>query len=420
MARFPSREGPASRFGGWLDRFARARRGGVAMIFALSIPVIAVLACGAVDLAAVNADKNTLQDTADSAALAAAKQLTLAADPAAVGQRAKDFVAGQLTKLSAETTYTVTTTVAADRSSVTVAIDGVRVSFFANMLPPGGWKMHAEATAAPMGQRALCVLATGTASNDGIFMGGTAQLSAPKCLVHTNDHIAVAGSAWLQAAAVESVGASTGHITPTALTDAPQIADPFASMDMKPPVSLCTPLDLVFDVGVNVLAPGIHCGNLTARAGATVVLLPGDHYFMKGHMTLANNATLQGTDVVMVFDDNSEFQWTDGAQIRLEGRKTGKFAGFVIATTRANVHTFQISADGARELLGTIYIPSAKLQVLGTNNRIADQSAWTVIVAKQIDINGSANVVINADYAGSSVPVPGGVGPSAQQVVLRH
>ena len=43
-----------------------------------------------------------------------------------------------------------------------------------------------------------------------------------------------------------------------------------------------------------------------------------------------------------------------------------------------------------------------------------------MIVAKQIDISGSANVVINADYAGSSVPVPTGVGPSVDQVVLRH
>ncbi len=410
----------ATRVSALLARFGRDRRGGIAMIFGLSVPVIAVLACGAVDLAAVNADRNTLQDTADSAALMAAKQLTLAADPAAVGQRAQDFVGGQLTNLSGQTTYTVTTTVATDRSSVTVAIDGVRASFFANMLPPGGWKLHASATASPMGKRPLCVLATGSATNDGIFMGGNSQITAPKCLIHTNDHITVGGTAWLQAAAVEAVSTATGHITPTALTDAPVVSDPFVGMNLSPALPLCNPLDLVFDVGVNVLAPGVHCGNMTVKKGATVILLPGDHYFLKGHMSMSENSVLQGTDVVMVFDDNSEFQWADGAQIRLEGRRTGRFAGFVIATTRANVHTFQISSTGARELLGTIYIPAAKLQVLGTGNQIADQSAWTVVVAKQIDIEGSANVVINADYAGSSVPVPGGVGPMPDRVVLTH
>lgn len=404
----------------WLARFALDRRGGIAVIFGLSVPVIAVLACAAVDLAAVNADRNTLQDTADSAALAAAKQLTLAADPTAVEQRAKDYVATQLAALSTSVSYTTGVDVATDRSSVTVKIDAIRTSFFANMLPPGGWKMHAEATAAPMGKRPLCVLATGSNTNDGIFLGGNSQMTAPKCLVHTNDHIAVAYSAWLQAGAVQAVSTAQGHITPVALIDAPPISDPFASLNMKPLLPLCTPLDLVYDVGVNVLAPGVHCGNITIQNGATVVLLPGDHYFLNGHMQMKQNSLLQGTDVVMIFDDKSDFQWSDGAQIRLEGRKTGKFAGFVIATTPANVHTFQISSDGARELLGTIYIPAAKLQILGSNNRIADQSAWTVIVAKQIDMNGSANVVINADYAGSSVPVPTGVGPSSDNVVLKH
>ncbi|MDB5433416.1 MAG: hypothetical protein JWP35_4532 [Caulobacter sp.] len=405
----------------WLARFGIDRRGGIAMIFALGVPVIAVIACGAVDLAAVNADRNTLQDTADAAALSAAKQLTLAADPTAVGQRAEDYVGGQLSKLSAAVSYKVTTDVAADRSSVTVKIDGVRMSFFANMLPPGGWKLHALATAAPMGKRPLCVLASGDTAGDGIAMDGNAMVTAPKCLIHSNGHVAVQNSAWLQAAAVQSVGFANGHITPTPLVDAPPVSDPFADMNLKPLLALCNPLDLVFAIGVNILAPGVHCGNMTVGEGATVVLLPGDHFFLQGHLKLKENAILKGNDVVMVFDDKSDFQFSDGAEVRLQGRKTGRFAGFVVATTRTNVHTFQIDSTGARELLGTIYIPSAKLQILGTNSsRVADQSAWTVIVARLIQVNGGANLVINADYAGSSVPVPTGVGPSAQSVVLKH
>jgi hypothetical protein len=41
---------------------------------------------------------------------------------------------------------------------------------------------------------------------------------------------------------------------------------------------------------------------------------------------------------------------------------------------------------------------------------VADQSAWTVVVAKSLQLTGSPNLVINANYSGSSVPVPGGVG----------
>ncbi len=48
----------------------------------------------------------------------------------------------------------------------------------------------------------------------------------------------------------------------------------------------------------------------------------------------------------------------------------------------------------------------------GIGTRVADQSAWTVIVAKGVQIGGTANLVINHDYAGSPVPVPQGVGPA--------
>jgi len=67
---------------------------------------------------------------------------------------------------------------------------------------------------------------------------------------------------------------------------------------------------------------------------------------------------------------------------------------------------FTISSDAARQLLGTIYIPSATLAVTGTSNRVADQSAWTVIVAKSIQLTGSPNLVINHNYGRLLRPGP--------------
>jgi len=42
-----------------------------------------------------------------------------------------------------------------------VAVDGHRPSFFANLLPPGGWNIHTQATAATVGRIPLCVLSSG-------------------------------------------------------------------------------------------------------------------------------------------------------------------------------------------------------------------------------------------------------------------
>jgi Flp pilus assembly protein TadG len=396
------------------------RGGGMAVIAAVVLPIILVLGCGAVDLSAVRGDYSAMQDAADATALDAAKQLGIA-DNDGIAARASQFMTAQIPQLAQNDGVTATTTFASDNSSVTVTLSGHRASFFGNLLPPGGWSIHASATAASLGMMPLCVLSSGAGASDDIVMSGLAQVTAPGCLIQSNGDINVQDSASLQAGAVQAVGSASGGISPTPQVGAPAIADPFASMQIKPNGLLCNPLDLIFDIGVNVLSPGIHCGNLTVRKSAVVQLLPGEHYFINSHLTLMENSQLIGSNVVLVFDDKSNFTFQDGSQISLQGRQ-GKstYAGFVIATTRSNTQTFTISSDAAHQLLGTIYIPSATLAVSGANNQVADQSAWTVVVAKAITLSGSPNLVINANYAGSSVPVPGGVGPRSGRVTLTR
>jgi hypothetical protein len=271
--------------------------------------------------------------------------------------------------------------------------------------------MQGQATASTVGVLPLCVLSTGADAASEIQLKGSSQMGAGKCLVQSNTNIDVANNSSLTAGLAQASGTASGPITPSPQTGAPTISDPFASLTFTPPLlGLCNPLDLVYTVGVNVLAPGTHCGNITVKQGATVYLLPGEHYFAHGVLTMMNNSTLTGSNVVMVFNDDSYFAFNDNSTITLGGRQSGVFAGIVIATTRTNTNTFTISSDAAQKLEGAIYIPSATLVVSGTGNQVAGQSAWTVVVAKSIQLSGSPDLVINANYASSSVPVPAGVG----------
>jgi hypothetical protein len=68
------------------------------------------------------------------------------------------------------------------------------------------------------------------------------------------------------------------------------------------------------------------------------------------------------------------------------------------------------AADHVESLLGVIYVPSARLIVEGTAD-VARESAWTVIVAREVRLSGSPSLFINANYSASDVPVPSGVGP---------
>ncbi|HLI65606.1 MAG TPA: pilus assembly protein TadG-related protein [Caulobacteraceae bacterium] len=405
---------------GLLRRLGLDRRGGIATTFAIAVPVLVVLACGAIDLTSVRSDDSAMQDAADAAALDAAKQLGVS-DEAGISARAGPFAAVQLGDSAARLGVTATTTFGKDDSSVTVTLTGHRPSFFANLLPPGGWTLHTSATAASLGRTPLCVLSSGSSGADQITMTDQSQITANNCLVQSNNNVAVEGSASLQAGLVQAVGTASGNITPAPQSGAPPIADPFASLAINPNGLICNPLDLVYDIGVTVLTPGIHCGNITVRKNAVVQMLPGEYYFLNGHLTMMDNSQLVGSNVVLVFDSKSTFTFQDGAQIDLRGR-TGRspLAGFVIATTRDNTGTFTISSSAARELLGTIYIPNATLAVSGANNLVADQSAWTVVVARAISVGGSANLVINANYAGSTVPVPSGVGPRGGKVMLTR
>ncbi len=400
-------------------RLVADRRGNVITTFALAVPVIALLALGGIDLASVSADKQKMQEIADSAVLLAAKQMTLA-NNGGLSERTQTAVDSQLTELNSRVAHTTAVTLSPDDGMVSIQIIANRQSFFMNLLPPGGWNFVIDSKAQQMGTTPLCVLSFGTASGEIANLRDSAKLNAPGCMVHSNSSVTVEGSASLSAGVVQASGLATGLISPAPQTDAPPIVDPFASMTINPSGAFCTPTDLLAVAAPVVLAPGVHCGNIIARGAVPITLLPGEHYFQRGRLELVQNSSLYGENVVLIFGKQAKFIFRDSSKITLRGRTQGSYAGFVIATTRDNTNTFEISSNAARELLGTVYIPSAQLLVQG-NSPVADQSAWTVIVSRSLMLQQQPNLVINKNYSGTNVPVPDGVGPvSAANVRLTN
>jgi Flp pilus assembly protein TadG len=396
-----------------LRRLLGDARGGITVVAALVIPALALLTCGAIDLAAVNADHSALQDAADATALAMAKQLGVSTS-AGIIARAQDYATGQLGKISSADQVTITTTIAPDNASVTVAIAGARPSFFGNLFPPGGWQLHAQATASTVGQIPLCVLSSGASGTDNLLVQNSSLLTASKCLVQSDQNIAADSGARLIAGLAQATGTASGPITPAPQSGAPAIDDPFASMSIPPPTALACLLGGVLDVTqiLLIVPAGCHSGTITIGQGQTMQLLPGTHYFKGGTLTIKDNAVLEGSNVTLIFDKDATFNFTDTSQIDLTGARAGTYGGFVILTTRDNTNAFSISSNNARRLEGAVYIPSATLNVTGTSNNVADQSAWTVVVAKSLQLTGSPNLVINANYSASTVPAPAGVGPN--------
>src|SRR5690606_19992091 len=352
------------------DRLRRSEQGTIALKFAMIGPAVLLLGVGGVDLMAVHTAKARLQSIADAAALAGAPALSLATDGSTARERADAFVRAQMAEWADAPTYEATYEVLGQggQRALRVLLHGHRTSFFANMLPPGGWNFVGDATASTAGLVPLCVLITGSDGAKLLNVRDSGRMAAPACLVHSNRDISVDGGT-ITAASVQAVTTARGVITPAPSTGAAVIDDPFLDLDLdKSKKLLCTVLDLTIkrikvESGTHYVAPGQHCGGIEAKGSARIILEPGEHFFLGGHLDIKEDARLEGTDVVLFFDKASKFDFKDRALVRLDGRKSGPYAGIVMGGTRDNNLDFIISSDNVESLLGVIYVPAARLVV---------------------------------------------------------
>ena len=384
----------------------RAEHGNVALIFALALPPLAVAVVGGVQLSYVMSVKSSAQDVADSAALAGAEQMNLS--PVGAAQRAQGWAEAQLASRTGGSKFTISAQ-AVDDHTLKVAIDTYTPSFFGDMLPAGGFRSHAEATAQQQAEAPLCVLIDG-GSGDQLTVNGTSRLTG-SCLVHGNGDVLADAGAAITATRVEAGRSASGPISPAAMTGAPTVTDPFAGMAIAFPA--CTPTHRPALI-LPIILPGVHPDDLEIPNNTIVTLAPGEHYFC-GKVGVGNNATLQGSDVALFFDKDGAFE-TDpnmmksAANISLSGRQSGSYAGFVIIAGRDVTSSFKIPTDPFAKITGAIYVPNAQLELDGSKSAASGgASDWTVIAARSLKV-ANANLQINTNYAGSQVYVPIGVG----------
>lgn len=396
--------------------FARHQGGGFAIIGAFGLPVLLVMGVGAIELQQVLTDKHRTQDVADASALEGAQQLAVTQNGAP--DRAKAYAESQLTDLAARSDVTVTATMLSP-GVMKVAIDTHRMSFFANLLPPGGFRTHAEATAKSEAMSPLCVLTFGASGkNDDLHLTGSAKLEAPACMSHANQNLTVDSKAVMLASVSEAAGNATGSITPAASVGAAPIPDPFSSLVLTVPTT-CNVEVTDITSGIVPILPGVHCNDIKVEKTGSIQLVAGTHYF-KGKFEAKDTSTVDGTSgVTLVFATGSVLNADAGASLNLKGAKSGPLAGFVVATARDYTADFHLPSDSITQITGTIYVPKAKLMIDG-GKKSGQTSPWTVVAAQGLAVNQSADLVINANYATSDVPVPVGVGTKTGGTRLTH
>lgn len=161
----------------------------------------------------------------------------------------------------------------------------------------------------------------------------------------------------------------------------------------------------------NHLSPGNYCGGLFLE-GKELILDPGVYHITDGSLVFGLGTKLTGEGVTFILHGTAEIEIRNGSMINLKGPKSGLLEGLVIAQnidnqpinspTFPNV-TSTISSGATLNLLGTIYLPSHKIEFIEGSEAITEAPA-TSFIAHQISIRDGANIAVSADHISADIP----------------
>jgi len=161
----------------------------------------------------------------------------------------------------------------------------------------------------------------------------------------------------------------------------------------------------------------------------------------RGLNVFANGSLESGPGgATFVFRGQSRFYFLDKGQVSLRAPTAGENAGLLLVSTKDVWRSFKIEGQGTSSLLGTIYLPKGALWVArpgdvwpdsktspdvatappGAPSTVGASSTYTVLVLERLMVTGGMKLVVNADYASTSVPVPVGLGPGGGTIGLSR
>lgn len=395
-------------------RFARADHGGPLIIFGLALPVLLLATGAAVDYGYLYLRQSALQRAADAAALDSAKELLLAnADEDVIASLAQASVAVNLRQKSEG--VAVSTKVSEEARTVSVAIrQTVNLFILDGLTDLDSFDIAAEATARVAGDMPICLLILETGNRAALALNNSSQITGVECAVHSNSSsssgIVALRDSNLSSRLTCTAGGYRGdteNFEPQPLTDCPPIEDPLAS---RPPPSSghCMEKGHKVTGGRQTLSPGTYCNGLSIGGKADVLFGPGIYIIQDGMLSISGSARVRGENVgFYLVGDNAKISFDPGTSIDLSAPKDGLLAGILFFEDRKNreLQKHVIRSNGARSLVGTFYLPQGELTIDATKP-LFDRSAYTVIIARRLNMFSGPNLVLNSDYKNTDVPLP--------------
>lgn len=388
--------------------------GAVMAVTAVMFMTIVGFAGLAIDVGDWYATKTSMQTAADAAAINAGFALLASSSTGGSDAQLLDAAsqAASANGFDPNDGVQVDVSLSSDGKSVEVILSQSSPTMMASLFLDGSVSISAAATASVVGATA-CLLVLEASDMYALRAGNNSMVDAPNCSVQVNSTddtaMKLQNQASITAYSICVTGgyedSSSGGFSPTpnsGSTDCPPLPDPLADLD-PPSYSGCDYDDFDVNNGTTTLSPGVYCGGINIFGNAQVDFDPGVYIIEGGEFRVTGNGAAQGTGVGFYLTDGATISFSGNADVGFSAPTVGPLAGVVFFQDRNDSGTNRFDATGIGKLEGTVYFPNGKFRT-DANADLAVSSPFTVLIARWVEINNNARLVLNADYGASDVP----------------
>ncbi|HEX6860817.1 MAG TPA: pilus assembly protein TadG-related protein [Caulobacteraceae bacterium] len=381
-------------------------KGNVAVITALSMPILIGGAGLGVETGYWYYEQLHLQQAADAAAYAAALEHY---------QGNTSEMLSSATAAAQANSYTSTTdtiamanpsaTYPSDQRTVDVTLTRDIPRAFTAIFNDTPIHVIVKATAKYEPSSTACMLAMSKSASNALSVAGNAGVNVSGCILSSNSlspsAVNTQGSASVTVPCISSAGGATlnsgTHLTEcdSALTGQIPVADPYKDVPLPTP-GTCKNWE-----NNAQHTPGTYCASGISMNGRNHTFAAGTYIFNGTDVTVngGNGAGMTCTGgCTFVFLNGGTISMNGTPTINIQAPTTGTYAGMLFMGDRTGTpETNTFNGDAASKMTGTIYFPNDDVQY---NGNFSGFNGCTQVVANTIQWSGNTSVSVDCTAYG--------------------
>ncbi|HUQ37376.1 MAG TPA: pilus assembly protein TadG-related protein [Aestuariivirga sp.] len=377
--------------------YVRGETGNIAIVTALTVPLLAGAAGLGVETAFWYHKDLELQQAADKAAYTAALEKRAGSNTSKI--------LNAVTSIATDNGYEpgtlavhyppVAGAYAGNASAIEVDLAIELPRYFSGLFLHDTVRESVRAVALMQTASNACILALSKTQAHAALFAGNSDVKLVGCTVMSNsltsDSVKVQGSAKLTTDCIIAVGnvdlTSGAQVTvcPAPITQAPPAADPFADLAI-PTVSG----NKTVGGGNSPIQPGNYTNGM--NISGTRTMQPGIYVVSGGAFKINANANITGTGVTIYIKAGTSVSINGNATVNLSAPTSGTYSGMLFFGDRTGTDNVTFNGTAASKLTGAIYFANQDINYLGN---FSGNGGCTQVVGNTVQWSG--NTAINQD-----------------------